>query len=263
MFWLLVMLVIGIVVGRLSYRYNAADVTRESRGGGLFVIALAVLPLLAACGGGDDGDGGGGSAETVSPPDPAASTSGSGDLCNLALLFVASPDTACGRSSSSSSDASSGAAASPIPVTPAPPVTITLHRSAELEPNNDIINANIPEFAVIPGRVGFVVDGAISDSGDTEDAFAFVRPHSMDFVMQLCPPGEATCTSVRDMPIDVGTAFIELLDADGQVLMSGADLETNILETRIDAGVQYYLRVVAADTMSSAVGYDLTAHEAP
>lgn len=259
MFWLLVMLVIGIVVGRLSHRYNAADVTRESRGGGLFVIALAVLPLLAACGGGDDD---GGSGEMVSPPDPAASTSGSGDLCNLALLFVASPDTACGRSSPSASDASSGPAPTPIPATPVPPVTITLHRSAELEPNNDVINANIPEFAVIPGRVGFVVDGAISDSSDTEDTFAFVRPHSMNFLIQLCPPGEATCTGLNNMPIDAGTAFVELLDADSHVLASTAHLESNILRVKIDAGVQYYLRVVAADTMGTTVGYNLTAHEA-
>ena len=49
--WLLIMLLIGIVVGRLSHRYNPEDGGPKGDGTGLIILCLACLPLLGACGG--------------------------------------------------------------------------------------------------------------------------------------------------------------------------------------------------------------------
>ena len=258
MFWLLAMLVVGIVVGRLSHRYANGDPTRESRGGGLFLIALTCLPVLTACGG-DSGDSGGGS-EMVSPPDPAASGQ-SGDLCNLAILFLADPNAVCSnRSGSSSQPVSPLPPASPIP--PAPPSstgTISIRGNVESEPNNDPINANLPTFASSTGRAGFWVDGTIDAANDVHDVFVITRSRAADFNIEICPPGEMICE--QTMPIDTGTAFYEVLDQGGQIIKSSAGDGTNFGRMRIEAGMVYYLRVVAGDTMGTPVGYTLTAYE--
>jgi len=255
MFWLLVMLVIGVVVGRLSYRYTHGDPTRASRGGGLFLVAFACLPILTACGGGS-GDSGG-DTEMVSPPDPVASGS-SGDLCGLAVLFLADPNSVCFRRSSSTA---APQPVSPLPSAPPPPPpsgTISILGNAELEPNDDPVNANVVRFAESTGRVGFTVDGTVSDD-DIHDTFVLVRPRAADFNLELCPPGEMICE--QTMPIDTGTAFYEVVDQDGRILKSAADDATNFGRMRIRAGVTYFVRVVAGDTMGETIGYTLTAYE--
>ena len=262
MYWLIVMLVIGIVIGRLSHRYNTTDITRESRGGGLFLVTLAALPLLTACGGGGDDD-----VEMETPPDQAASGT-SGDLCGLAVLFLADPNSVCSNRPASNSQPISpipGSSPTPPPpvmstpsAPPPPPEPIRILGNDEFEPNDDPINANVPSFAVSTGRVGFYVDGTVSDD-DIHDTFTFVRPRAADFNIELCPPEVMICE--QTLPIDTGTAFYEVLDQDGNIVKSSADDATNFGRVRLEAGVTYYVRVVAGDTMGGTIGYRLTAYE--
>ena len=250
MTWLLVMLVIGIIVGRLSYRYAPTHGTQNSSP--LLLAALACLPLLTACGGGD-GDG----EDMETPPDPAASGK-SGNLCGLAILFMADPNSVCSTSTGTRQPISPMPPSSSTP-TPPPPTTsgpttsappppsgpIRILGNDEQEPNDDIINANAVRFT-------------ISDA-DIHDSFTFARPRGADFNIELCPPEEMICE--RTQPIDTGTAFIEVLDQDGNIVKSSADDGVNFGRFSVEPGLVYYVRVVAGDTMGATVGYRLTAYE--
>jgi len=220
---------------------------------------IVATGVLAGCGGGSD-DGG---EEMVSPPDPVAN-GGSNDLCNLALLFLADPNAVCTTRSGSSQPISPLPSAGPIPSTPPPPPppssgSISIRGNVESEPNNDPINANVPLFSSSAGRTGFTVDGSIDAVNDVHDVFVITRSRAADFNIELCPPGEMICE--QTLPIDIGTAFYEMLDQDGNIIKSSVDDGTNFGRMRIEAGVTYYLRIVAGDTMGVAVGYTLTAYE--
>ena len=52
-----------------------------------------------------------------------------------------------------------------------------------------------------------------------------------------------------------------MLDQDGNIIKSSVDDGTNFGRMRIEAGITYYVRVVAGDTMGASIGYTLTAYE--
>ena len=260
MIWLVVMLVIGIVVGRLSYRYGNDDGPQGPRGGGLFMIAIVCLPLLTGCGGGGDGE------EAADEPTRQGSSVGvtAGLMC-VAQLLVSGND-ACvnaalssGSGASGNSGGSSSASGSRRPPGAPKDGWVRIRSNYEVEPNNDPINASYVAFGTSGDRDGFTVDGHISDAGDAHDHFRFTRPRTRIIRFVLCPPGETFCD--QTMTIDPQTAFLELLDQDANVIASTQSLDSNLLELAIDAGLPYTVRVTAADTMAAVVAYRLTGYE--
>lgn len=219
-------------------------------------MILASL-FLAACGGGSDQSG------AVSQTG-AGNSFAAGVLC-LAYLLVSGNDE-CVTSGVSGSSGSSGAtgesdsvAGSSPPPSSSPGSPIRIRDNSEYEPNDDLINANPVWFASTTDKAGFYVDGTIDEAGDPFDVFLFVAPRARDLRFQLCPPGQLICE--RSGGIDSLTAYFDVLDQDGNVLLSSQAANFNVKEMPMEAGVPYYARVVAGDTMAAAVGYRLTAYE--
>jgi hypothetical protein len=66
-----------------------------------------------------------------------------------------------------------------------------------------------------------------------------------------------------DRSLDVGIAFLSVVDQFGTVLLSsqGDTVNRNVQKMSIDAGVLYYVMVVAEDTMNEDRDYNLTVVE--
>ena len=64
----------------------------------------------------------------------------------------------------------------------------------------------------------------------------------------------------RSAPIDTPTAYFEIVDGSGDVVVSSRGGE-NMMVARFEAGISYYARVVAADTMGATIGYRFTLYE--
>ena len=132
----------------------------------------------------------------------------------------------------------------------------------ELESNDTRSNANIMSYPTRSGsitHIGWVASGSISDINDAADYFSFTAPLGRDYTIRLCPPSGSPCNGSTD--IDTLTAFFELLDQNGTVLLSSQAGPSNAFEMAIDAGVAYYVRVMAGDTMGSTVSYNFQAFE--
>jgi len=200
----------------------------------------AFLPLFAACGEEDD-------AGTNTSSGNSGSGIGATLLC-VAYLLV-SGDDECLTSGSSSSSSSSGSSSS----------AIRYVLNYESEPNDDWLNANILVIESSPSPDGFSVDGNINDLSDLTDTFSFARRNSRNFRFKLCVQGDRLCNEYAE--IDTLTAHLEVLDAHGNVIASTQTAQGNLLETRINAGISYYVRVMAGDTMSATVSYHLTGNE--
>jgi hypothetical protein len=209
---------------------------------------MAVLPQFAGCG------GGGGS-------DDAADALG----CFVAFVSLGTNTQHCPSATTTSGSSSSGSTTSPPPPPPPPPPssgdgTIRILGQNEMEPNDSLINADPVDFSSsTESKVGFTVEGSVSDTDDIEDYFTFVRPRARTLRFQLCPPGVMICES--GVQVDTLTAWFDVLDQDGNVLASSQAADSNVLLLPVDAGISYYPRVVAGDTMATAVEYKFTAYE--
>jgi hypothetical protein len=64
--------------------------------------------------------------------------------------------------------------------------------------------------------------------------------------------------------VDVGTAYISLLDQNGGVIWTAMEDSTagNLTSLWLEAGIPYYLMIVGTDTMGSDMGYRLRVVEA-
>jgi hypothetical protein len=129
----------------------------------------------------------------------------------------------------------------------------------DFEPNNDWLNANILAIMRTTSRDGFVVDGKVHDTADPVDTFSFSRSFSRNFRIRLCAPAPYACGQSGE--IDTITAYIDVLDSNGNVVASSQAASRNLVETPIQAGLTYYVRVVAGDTMATTVAYNLYGHE--
>ena len=132
------------------------------------------------------------------------------------------------------------------------------------EPNDDLSTAHpasIPTRKAPEQRVGFFVYGDINDVSDTVDAFAFTANESRTYQFNLCPPGDGSTCPPKGL--DVLTTFFRILDQNGNVLLtSQADEEQgNRRALTIDAGVLYYVTILAGDTMTADVEYQLSVFE--
>lgn len=199
--------------------------------------------MVAACGGGDGDDGTAPSAATGGSP-------GGGVMC-FAYLLVSGDDQclASAVSSGSSSGSTSGTSGS----------AIRYVLNYEYEPNDDWMTANplVMESSSAPD--GFMADGSVNDLSDRSDTFSFSRRIGRGFRIRLCADGNRVCNEYGE--VDTLTAYVDVLDATGNVLASSQAAARNLVEMRLQSGSTYYVRVVAGDTMSVAVAYHLTGHE--
>lgn len=228
----------------------------QSRNAGkLIFTAIVVTLLMTGCGGGNEGG------------DSSNQQTGSGTNffgCLFGVL-LAQNDAWCGTSSSSSSSAGTSSAIGAgsnygTSSSASDSGSIRILGQNEIEPNDNLINANPVTFSSsTDGKVGFKVDATVSDVDDLDDYFTFVRPRARNLRFQLCPPGQMICEN--SVQIDTLTAFYEILDQDGNVLASTQAADFNVNVMHIEAGITYYVRVTAGDTMAATVGYTLTVYE--
>jgi len=220
---------------------------------------LAILPLFAACGGED-------AVEAETEYELIDNSSNYGNCISWIEYF--NDPANCGNSNSSGGSAGSGGGGPTPPTgtgstTPPPSGSgIAALINDELEPNDTLANANIMSYPTRSGsitHIGWVANGSISDMNDAADYFSFTAPLGRDYTIRLCPPSGSPCNGTTG--IDTLTAFFELLDQDGTVLLSSQAGPTNALEMAINAGVVYYVRVMAGDTMGSIVSYNFQSFE--
>ncbi len=216
--------------------------TYRKNGMGL-LAAMAAFSLLAGCGGGEDG---GGDNQSASSTGNSGGSVG-GTLVCIAYLLVSGNDECLGYGSGSSSSLGGFSSGGRYVV------------NHDLEPNNDWLNSNqlIIERTTSPD--GFIVDGDVNELSDVADMFSFARGTGRNFRFKLCAPSQNQCNEYGE--VDTLTAYIDILDSNGSVLVSSQAATRNFVSTRIDAGVTYYVRVAAGDTMASTVGYKLMAQE--
>ncbi len=213
---------------------------------------VAILPFIAACG--DEGND-----KSRNTSSNSGSSSGGLLIC-FAYLLVSGNDE-CLTSGSSSSSGSTGGTGGTGGTSGTSGLNSSVHYvlNPEYEPNNDTMNANVLMIGLTPSPDGFSADGAVNDVSDPRDTYSFARRNSRYFRFKLCSDGQRICSEYGE--IDTLTAYIDVLDSFGNVLASTQAGSRNFLETPINAGLTYYVRVVAGDTMGVTVSYHLTAHE--
>ena len=227
-------------------------ISQTGRTGKLLLAVIAAAPLVTACGGGEE--------------EGSSSNQREDNNFNLygcvAGLILAQNSAYCGTSGGSG-DTSGTITPAPSSGTSTPPPSsgkIGILGQHEFEPNNDLLNANPVSFSSsTDSKVGFNVDASVSDVDDHHDYFTFVRPRARDLRFQLCPPGQMICEN--SVQIDTLTAYYDILDQDGNIIASTQAEDFNVIVLSIDAGISYYVRVTAGDTMATTVGYTLTVYE--
>jgi hypothetical protein len=213
------------------------------------LASLALFALIAACGGEESGDSGSSSAKS-------GGGSGGALVC-IAYLLVSGNNECVSSITSSSSGSSSSSGDSSSSDSSSTAIRYVLNN--EFEPNDDWLNANPLVMESSPAPDGFSADGDVNDVSDQADTYSFSRRMGRNFRFKLCSFGQRTCNEYGE--IDTITAYIDVLDSNGNVIVSSQAAPGNLIETRIQAGLTYYVRVVAGDTMGATVSYHLTANE--
>jgi hypothetical protein len=185
-------------------------------------------------------------------------------LTGLSSLFVLATLAACDGSGSGSSRSSA------LPILGQYSVFVTIRN--EIEPNNDLAEANaytLPDHNGNADYVGFGVKGSIDDTDDPADYFVFTTSRAHPFSIKLCPviaDGVPSCGPIGTKElIDTSIAYFEVLDQDGVLLLSSqGDVSAgNSQEINLDAGAAYYLAVFADDTVDAARNYLIETVERP
>jgi len=220
---------------------------------------ILIMLVLGGCG------GGGGSSDDFNPSSP----------CNV-ILTIATGGLSCalgvitGLVPTTTTTTTTTPTPTPTPTTPTsspptnlPPGGYVFRQILDLEPNDDLSTASFASFPPRPDssqRVGFHVDGTINSLTDAIDAFALTSSESRLLSVELCMSGGGCGAPTR---LDVGVAFIEVLDQFGTVLWTTEpDLtQGNLLNIAIDAGVLYYVTIVAENTFGNDTGYFLRVSE--
>ena len=259
---------------------NLSENIRNTRFTGIAVMLLMAL-FVTACGGGGGGDG---EPTQAAPPQSSGPgpTEKGGVLCELAaILFggecigidnippcdddpfnnpfgVGGPCTPSAPTNSTSGSGSSSGGSTWI--------TPTVHGMDDTEPNNSIstpTQVSLNSRVQNGGRGGFFVDGMFNSSTDPADVFIFTLAAPANIEFSLCFT-DSRCSTNPGNRIDVGTAYISVLDQFGDVIWSASnDPDTGNIQTFwLEAGVPYYLMLVAEDTMGSDLAYHLHVVEA-
>lgn len=208
------------------------------------VASIAITAMLAACGGGDG--------EAPPPPDGPSL----GDVLLCAVFFVLI-NGACVP------DPDNPPPDSPPPDDEPPPdggsgsdpdqPTWAMTWIVDIEPNDTIDMAQPARIAsrTPPDEyVGFIASGNVNDQSDVTDVFVFTAEVSRDYRFNLRLPDNSA-------PMDVYAAFFRVLDQNGNVLLStqADEIGRNFAMMHVDAGVAYYVMVVAGDTVSADLDY--------
>lgn len=134
----------------------------------------------------------------------------------------------------------------------------------EVEPNNDLSEADghtFPAHGSNADYVGFGVIGSVDDTNDPQDYFIFTASRAHAFTIKMCPSetgGIPSCAPFSTIEIiDTSVAYFEVLDQNGVLLLSSqGDIEAgNFQDINLDAGVAYYLGVFAEDTVGASKNY--------
>lgn len=219
------------------------SITPYKKAAGLFSVIIT-LSLLAACGEGDDDE----AASSTNDTGNTGVNAGAAVACFVYLLVSGNDECISYSSSSSSTSSSGGFSAGGRYVV-----------NTEVEPNNDWINSNNLVIENTTSPDGFIVDGEINDRSDVADTFSFARYTGRKFRFKLCAPENFQCNEYGE--IDTLTAYVDILDSNGNLLVSSQAADKNFVSTQISAGLTYYVRVAAGDTMAVTVGYQLMAQE--
>jgi len=215
-------------------------------------LILSTL-LLVGCGSSDDS----------SEPAP----------CNL-ILGVATGGLSCVLEIAVADTFGSGGGTVPEPSTTPPPSVGSAESSPlisseafDVEPNNSMSTAAAASFPtpLVPAQsVGFAVNGTINNLIDGVDTYAFTAARSRTFVFQLCASRNLCNPLTLGGSLDVAIAYFSVVDQSGTELLSsqGNTVGGNVQHMRVDAGVLYYVMVVAEDTKNEDRDYFLRVFEA-
>ena len=224
-----------------------------------FILA-ALAVMLVGCGGGDD-------------PAPASRNTNSAaeqGVINLICFIVTLGQAGC-LDNDGISPPDTSAATAPSPNAPGchgPERCIegsqTVYSEAfDLEPNDAMAAASVASFPVPHDpelHVGFFANGTINNLADGVDTYAFTATRSLTFNFRLCAGTFAD--GCREDSLDLGIAYFSVLDQFGTVLFSSQGSSGNYQPMHIDAGVLYYVMVIAEDTGNADRQYALQVSEA-
>ena len=209
----------------------------------MLILGLTLV-CLAACGDDDEDDNSSNSASN-------GSGNGGATLYCVTYLIVSGNDECLETALSSS-----GSSASP---SSSVNTSVRYVLNTEYEPNNDWLSANPLVMESSSNPDGFSADGQVTTTTDQADTFSFSRRNSRNFRFVLCPKGDRLCNQYGE--IKTMSAHIEVLNSYGNLIASTEGGERNLLETHIQAGPTYYVKVVASYSVGVSVNYHLTAHE--
>jgi hypothetical protein len=248
--------------------------TSESRRSAAVLIGLLMASalFLTACGGDENGDGGSESQAESTGPGPLDE---GGFICELAAILLGGECVGVGNTATCNDDPFNNLLG--LPPCSDPPstgsgtdnnswITPWIYGMPDTEPNNSIstpAQARLDSQVQKGGRRGFSVNGSFNTLTDPADVFVFTLTASANIEFTLCF-GDTRCRADAGNRIDVGTAYISVLDQDGEVIWSASDFAEpgNFGEFWLEAGVPHYVMLVAADTMGSDLNYRLQVVEA-
>ena len=125
---------------------------------------------------------------------------------------------------------------------------------SEYEPNSVLENANPVAFPAVSGDTvpGINITGSVQDTSDASDYFILTPNQSGSYLIYLCAD---TCT---EQPTDSMVA-ISVIDQFGMVIAENPLFEESekFLRADLDAGLTYYVQVLAFDTGEQAYPYQL------
>ena len=128
----------------------------------------------------------------------------------------------------------------------------------EVEPNDDMSTATPLQIPNNSGRTDVAAGlGSIHDTSDLIDTYSFTVNHSRRHFFQLCSSDCFLGTQIGNL--DVTVSNFDVLDASGNVLLSTARDSTtrNLVGLAMDAGVLYYVMVIAGNTANSEQQYSI------
>ena len=231
----------------------------------LMVAALATL--LVGCGGGGD-DSAPSSQNAVSEGNSSLEQAVLGVVC----LLVSRGNVGCldndGFSVPEISTTSAPGSDEPVCHGPERCIegsTTAYAQAIDVEPNDNISTASAASFPTPHDpelKVGFFANGTINNLTDGIDTYAFTAARARTFVFRVC--GGTFGDRCEDRGLDVAIAHFSILDQFGTVLLSsrGDAWAGNYQQMRIDAGVLYYVMVVAENTANVEQAYSLRVSEA-
>lgn len=219
-------------------------------------LCAGVTFLLAGCGEGGGDDSGG---ENIVPCNAITALASVGLACIFRVVDTSTPPP----------EPAPGPEPEP-PILPSDPAGSPLitRPAYDVEPNNEIAMANPVTFPTplsVSQSVGFHVDGTYSNLSDGVDTFAMVANRARTFLFQLCASSAAEdCNQVSPSGrLNIDTAYLNVYDQAGTLLLTSEanTIDGNLLRLSVDAGVLYYVMVVAQNTGNSVQSYYLRVYE--